>query len=566
MKKFLALLFVSAALTSMAAVPHVNTNAQVRDGKPVKSMVLKTQSMAQKMTANVMKANPVQQFFAENKLTPADNKLMKKAPRRVSADDVLASKITFLEGFEFNNDSGKLVEAVQHYTGGWETEMEQTGDGTFNAYMYFTGIPFQINVDYSAKTAEMVMEQLGGWQWSDTVVSGKTTTITDTTEYMFIVNEEFLMDENADEFTNVQGELYDDGTIYFPGGWVVYGIDYVKKTVTRNGNVISETNDTVPALFSDFIHNTYLMTATGTHSYTTHYSKDLVDQYVAQGYPASEFAPVDETVPVYMFQYNDTTVVAWNVFGMGSRGRAINIFEDGTMNMLGDVSYEASNGRDYENISVGWDAVADTANWNNASYMTVGTVTNNEITWGESCLYDFNTGYYLIAYFGNNVLKFTNGDQFLLGNAAAPTIQVTEGDEAYTFTAVSEEDGVVVYMLSFDPETGNITGVLDNPYIVERTDVDQTIYLAAIADGEPIGKNLSEVVGGEFVVPALEEVGMPGDVDNNGIVNITDVTTLISAVMSENLSTINADNADMNGDGTINVTDITLLISMVMAQ
>ena len=59
---------------------------------------------------------------------------------------------------------------------------------------------------------------------------------------------------------------------------------------------------------------------------------------------------------------------------------------------------------------------------------------------------------------------------------------------------------------------------------------------------------------------------MPGDVDDNGIVNITDVTTLISAVMSENFSTINADNADMNGDGTINVTDVTLLISMVMAQ
>ena len=92
MKKFFALLFVCAGLTAMAVTPHVNTsNVKMNDGKPVKNMVMKTTPMAEQMTANVMKSSSVQQmqkglsvqkFFKENKVTPNDNLLMKKAPRR----------------------------------------------------------------------------------------------------------------------------------------------------------------------------------------------------------------------------------------------------------------------------------------------------------------------------------------------------------------------------------------------------------------------------------------------------------------------------------------------------
>ena len=57
-----------------------------------------------------------------------------------------------------------------------------------------------------------------------------------------------------------------------------------------------------------------------------------------------------------------------------------------------------------------------------------------------------------------------------------------------------------------------------------------------------------------------------GDVNDDHEVNITDVTMLINAVMSENFSTINTANADMNGDGNINITDVTMLINAVMAM
>ena len=57
--------------------------------------------------------------------------------------------------------------------------------------------------------------------------------------------------------------------------------------------------------------------------------------------------------------------------------------------------------------------------------------------------------------------------------------------------------------------------------------------------------------------------GMQGDVNSDGVVNITDVTVLINAVMNENFSGINSANADMNNDGIINITDVTMLINTV---
>ena len=59
---------------------------------------------------------------------------------------------------------------------------------------------------------------------------------------------------------------------------------------------------------------------------------------------------------------------------------------------------------------------------------------------------------------------------------------------------------------------------------------------------------------------------MIGDVDGNGFVNVTDVTMLINAVMTDNYSFINQANADVDGNGILNVTDITSLINIVMTS
>ena len=169
----------------------------------------------------------------------------------------------------------------------------------------------------------------------------------------------------------------------------------------------------------------------------------------------------------------------------------------------------------------------------------------------------------------NNVLSFTTDEKFLFGTVADPTIQVEEGDEAYTFTGISEE-GATVYLALYDPETSQLTGLVDNPYEVVRTNEEQVVYLAAYADGYAIGKNDSGWIGFEpFVVPAIESTLNIGDVNNDGFINVGDVTALISHLLAndvEDSETFNSENADINRDGSWSVSDVTALINLVLNQ
>ena len=55
-----------------------------------------------------------------------------------------------------------------------------------------------------------------------------------------------------------------------------------------------------------------------------------------------------------------------------------------------------------------------------------------------------------------------------------------------------------------------------------------------------------------------------GDANGDGVVNISDVTDLISYLMSGSGSGINLSNADVNGDGVVNISDVTDLISSLL--
>jgi len=74
---------------------------------------------------------------------------------------------------------------------------------------------------------------------------------------------------------------------------------------------------------------------------------------------------------------------------------------------------------------------------------------------------------------------------------AQPVINVQEGDEAYTIMAVG--DGVVTLYINGE--------VVDNPYMVYRTEEEQMLEVAATAQEE--GKLISEVVTVTVVVPPV---------------------------------------------------------------
>ena len=56
-----------------------------------------------------------------------------------------------------------------------------------------------------------------------------------------------------------------------------------------------------------------------------------------------------------------------------------------------------------------------------------------------------------------------------------------------------------------------------------------------------------------------------GDVDGNGAVNISDVTTLIDYLLN-NDTVINRENADIDGDGEVTTADVELLVKRLLGR
>ena len=56
-----------------------------------------------------------------------------------------------------------------------------------------------------------------------------------------------------------------------------------------------------------------------------------------------------------------------------------------------------------------------------------------------------------------------------------------------------------------------------------------------------------------------------GDVNGDNMVNITDVTSLVSLILSGNADSEVKKKADVTGDGTVNVTDVTTLVSYILS-
>ena len=82
----------------------------------------------------------------------------------------------------------------------------------------------------------------------------------------------------------------------------------------------------------------------------------------------------------------------------------------------------------------------------------------------------------------------------------------------------------------------------------------------------PLGNPLTDIYVNNANKRKLGEYDEPttatGDVDGDGIVNISDVTALIDMLLSGNIS---SDAADVDGDGIVNISDVTALIDMLLS-
>lgn len=138
--------------------------------------------------------------------------------------------------------------------------------------------------------------------------------------------------------------------------------------------------------------------------------------------------------------------------------------------------------------------------------------------------------------------------------------------EAPTITTQMTNDAVIVNLSSdMDYKKLIVDGeeVLELPYVAGRTYNDYSIIVKAGHSPDSIRWAWTEETS--ILIPAKEVPLLRGDVDGDGSVSISDVTTLIDYLLSGNAQAINAENADVDQDGAISISDVTALIDYLLS-
>ena len=157
------------------------------------------------------------------------------------------------------------------------------------------------------------------------------------------------------------------------------------------------------------------------------------------------------------------------------------------------------------------------------------------------------------------------------------SVEQEDGDYIFDLTNRKGRDHMISSQLQVD---GSIRVISYSPSIKAysgNTGALVTFNVTASSDFEGpasiLLKNIlfTTVAGNE--VPFADEIctvttpvtSLKGDVDDNGLVNISDVTALIDYLLNNDASAINLSNADCDGDGLVNISDVTCLIDYLLS-
>jgi hypothetical protein len=82
----------------------------------------------------------------------------------------------------------------------------------------------------------------------------------------------------------------------------------------------------------------------------------------------------------------------------------------------------------------------------------------------------------------------------------------------------------------------------------------------------PTGKQVVLTITLAGTQGGTEEQAAAGDVNHDGIINIIDVTSIISHILGQTPSTFFESEADINKDGIVNIVDVTMVIDTILKQ
>ena len=397
MKKFLALLFVCAGLTAMAA-PHVNKAELTQANKG--QMVMKANTLTNHLTAGVSK-----DFMAAAKQNVqknhATNLVNKRAPRRLSNEEIInIPYVCFLYAYDVLGD--EPVEADPYFAGGGAYWYPDTSQGLYFAGLYWDqdGSTYYLPLDIDYATGEVALK------WGTLLADDTVSTLpggrnrTDTITYSMLVSQAYW--ENQEK-TDCKGTLYEDGSIIFDDNYVYYFEQLVQ---TYRNNQLRTSDTTVIATM--FV-GTEILAANGVMTYNNEQDGKAEDS------------------PVYMFQEGDVLTVGnmWN-YGVPTckmtlveGGKAL--YECAEFNPEDSITYLSNPIWDVNDTwiagGLGMFYPVGSYELDEEGYITDYTwgfeadATPDEITWPYTMP---SNGYHFLYGYQNNVLKYTNGNKFEL--------------------------------------------------------------------------------------------------------------------------------------------------------
>ena len=397
MKKFLALLFVCAGLTAMAA-PHVNKAdlAQANKGQ----MVKKATPAATQFTSNVMNMQAKNMTPMKSRFTPNNLVEARKAPRYLSDADMIGmNSVCFLYAYDITGESP--VPADPYYAGSGAYWYPDASQGLYFAGFYWsptTGMTYYLPLDIDYTTGEVALSW--GILLDDDTLAGTGRNRVDTILYSILVSQDYW-DNN--EQNDCMGTLYTDGSIIFQDNYVFYEQAVFK---TYRNNTLSSI-DTVETL--NMFVGTEILTANGELTYT----------YERDGSAGSS--------PVFMYQSNDSLFVG-NMWNYGMPSSVMVLTSDGKA-VYNCAEFDPTDSITYLSNPI-WDLPDDQLSGGLGMAYPVGSYTLDDegyiddFTWGfeanatpEQITWDYtmpSNGYHFWYGFNNNVLRWTNGNQFVI--------------------------------------------------------------------------------------------------------------------------------------------------------
>ena len=398
MKKFLALLFVCAGLTAMAA-PQINKADVMMANKG--QMVMKANTLSNSLTAGVTK-NFMEAAKKHVQMNHATNLVNQRAPRRLSDAEIIGMPyVCFLYAYDVMGE--EQVPADPFYAGLGAYWYPDASDGLYFAGFYWDaeGSTYYLPLDVDYSTGEVALSW-GTLLKNDSVIGTKRNR-TDSVFYELLVSQAYW--EN-DEQTDCKGTLYEDGSIIFDDNYVYY--TYLEERVYQN-NVLKSTNVTATATM--FV-GTEILAANGVLSYNNEQDGSAAEN------------------PVYMFQEGDNLYVGnmWN-YGVPSSmmtltadGKAL--YECAEFNPEDSITYLSNPIWDVNDTwiagglgmfyPVGSYELDDEGYIIDYTWGFEADATPDQITWPYTMP---SNGYHFLYGYENNVLKYTNGDQFIIPGA-----------------------------------------------------------------------------------------------------------------------------------------------------